>query len=170
MRTSAAQRLDRAEVGTAYPSYDLSRYEEIEAPYRPRLTLRTGRPKKQKLSRLQIFRCMILTIALFSLSIYNNVLVVELGDQLSRHTSRLEVLQNETVLLQSKLESVTSLRSVEKYARTHLGMGPVAEHQVTYVHLGGGDKIHKTNRAPDCTLEQQMKKLVRASLEYLRIL
>lgn len=170
MRTSTAQRLDRVETGNVYPSYDLSRYEEIDTPCRPRFTVRTSRQKKQKLSRLHIFNCIILTVALLSLSIYNNVLVVELGDQLSQYSSRLEMLQNETVLLQSKLESATSLRAVEQYAKTSLGMGPVAEHQVTYMCLGGGDKIQKTNKAPDRTLEQQMKKMVRSGLEYLRIL
>ncbi len=166
MQSNAAEKLDH--VQTQARLYDLSRYEVPEVEQRPTLTVRTSRPQR-RVSPFMLFCCTALTVALVSLSIYTNVVMIELGDQLSQSTAELELLKSETVLLQSKLESATSVKAVEEYATSNLAMGKVDKYQITYIQLGESDKIEKTDKAPDRTPEQQLKKWLREVVEYLNI-
>lgn len=166
MQSNTAEKLDRARTPDRLYDYDLSRYEVPEAASRPNLTVRTSKPKRRA-SPFMLFCCTVLTVALVSISIYTNVVMIELGDQLNQRTAELEALKSETVLLQSKLESATSVKAVEEYATTNLAMGKVDKFQITYVQLGGSDKIEKTDKAPDRTPGQQMMKWLREVVEYL---
>ena len=166
MQSNAAEKLDRVQNGSAL--YDLSRYEVQEPERRPELTVRTSRRRSQ-VSPWMLFCCVALTVALISLTIYTNVVKIELGDQLSQSAAELELLKSETVLLQSKLESATSVKAVEEYATANLSMGKVDKYQVTYVQLSEGDKIEKTDKAPDRTPEQQLLKWLGEVVEYLNI-
>ena len=170
MRDSTARKLDIDE--TQVYRYDLSRYEEAQRqrqpqPQQPNLTVRVSRPERH-ISGFKLFICLALTVALVSLSIYTNVMMIEMGDAIGQKAKELEQLKNETVVLQSKLESATSIKNVEEYATTSLNMGQVEKYQLTYIQLDDGDKIEKTNKAPDKTPEQRIKNAAQKMVEYLK--
>ncbi len=166
MQSNAAEKLDLNQNQARL--YDLSRYEEAEVHQRPTLTVRTSRPQR-RVSPFMMACCIALTVALVSLSIYTNVVMIELGDQLSQGNAELELLKSETVLLESKLESATSIKAVEQYATNNLGMGKLDQYQVTYVQLSEHDRIEKTDKAPDRSPEQQLIKWLQEVVEYLNV-
>ena len=166
MRDSTARKLDIEEV--QLNQYDLRRYEEPERqPQRPNLTVRVNRPERH-ISGFKLFVCLALTVALVSLSIYTNVMMIEMGDDIRQKSKELELLKSETVLLQSKLESATSIQNVEQYAAVNLNMGKVEKYQITYIQLDDGDKIEKTNKAPDKAPEQRLRSAWQKMVEYLK--
>ena len=108
-------------------------------------------------------------MALISLAIYNNVVMVELGDQLSEAKAQLEALQSEEVTLRSKLESQSSAQNVEKYASTVLGMGKADKYQITYINLAGEGAIRRTDKAPDKAPTQVLLRGFDNLMEYMKL-
>lgn len=168
MRNSAAPKY-LAGTSSAVKDYDLSRYEEEQRQMQPELTVRSGKEAKPTVSRLRLFVCAVLVVALTSLSIYNNVMMIELGDQLETYNSQLAQLEDETLRLQSKLEGTTSLSEVQQYASGDLAMGPVKSYQIVYVNLGEEDHVERTKNTPDHTPVYVLMQTLGGLLEYLHI-
>jgi cell division protein FtsL len=135
----------------------------------PQLQVKEGRKPKSGVSPLRLLCCCTLMVALISLAIYNNIVMVELGDQLNGTKERLQELQSQSVVLQSKLESQTSAETVENYASTQLGMGLVDKYQVTYVTMDGEGAIFRTDKAPDKSPAQVLLRGFDSLLEYMKL-
>ena len=168
MRNSAAPKYLAGTTSTA-KDYDLSRYEEEQREVQPELTVRSGKEMKPTVNKLRLFICAVLVVALVSLSICNNVMMIELGDQLETYNAQLAELQEETIRLQSKLEGTTSLSDVQQYASSNLAMGPVESYQITYVNLGVEDSVERTENTPDNTPVYILMQTLGGLLEYLHI-
>ena len=84
MRSSAARVLE---------DYEYSReYRGVRREQAPRLEVKEGKRPDTGVSPVRLLLCVILLVALISLAIYNNIIMVELGDQLSEAKAQLEVL------------------------------------------------------------------------------
>ena len=163
MQSTAARVSDNRE-------YSYSRdYRGVRREAAPKLQVKEGKGTKTKVSPLRLLCCCALLVALISLAIYNNIVMIELGDQLNERKTRLEELESQSVVLQSKLESQTSAQTVENYASAQLGMGQVDSYQVTYVTLDGEGAIFRTDKAPDKTPAQVLLRGFDSLLEYMKL-
>ena len=161
MRSSAARVLE---------DYEYSReYRGVRREQAPRLEVKEGKRPDTGVSPVRLLLCVILLVALISLAIYNNIIMVELGDQLSDAKAKLEELQSEAVVLQSKMEQQTSVHNVETYASQTLGMGRVDKYQLTYINMGGEGAIYRTDKAPDKAPAQVFLRGFDSLLEYMRL-
>ena len=118
---------------------------------------------------MRLLLCVILLVALISLAIYNNIIMVELGDQLSDAKAQLEELQSESVQLRSKLENQSSVQNIESYASATLGMGKADKYQITYMNLGGEGSIYRTDKAPDKAPSQMLLRGFDNLMEYMKL-
>lgn len=151
-------------------NYEYSReYRGVRREEPPRLQVKEGRKPRTGVSPLRFILCVLLLVALISLAIYNNIVMVELGDQLSEAKTRLETLKSEEVTLRSKLESQSSAQNVESYATTVLGMGKADKYQMTYLNLAGEGAIRRTDKAPDKSPTQVLLRGFDDLMEYMKL-
>lgn len=151
-------------------NYEYSReYRGVRREETPRLQVREGKKPQTGVSPLRFLLCIILLVALISLAIYNNIVMVELGDQLSDAKAQLEALRSEEVTLRSKLESQSSAQNVESYAATVLGMGKADKYQITYLNMAGEGAIHRTDKAPDRSPTQVLLRGFDDLMEYMKL-
>ncbi len=150
--------------------YEYSReYRGVRQEETPRLQVKEGKKLQAGISPFRFILCLILLVALISLAIYNNIVMVELGDQLSDAKAQLEALKSEEVTLRSKLESQSSAQNVESYAATVLGMGKADKYQMTYLNLAGEGAIRRTDKAPDKSPTQVLLRGFDNLMEYMKL-
>ena len=161
MQSSAARVLEE---------YESSReYRAAPRETAPKLQVREGKKRGEGISPLRLLFCCVMLIALISLAIYNNIVMVELGDQLSDAKARLDVLQSEAVQLKSKLENQSSVQNIESYASEALGMGKVEKYQITYLNMAGEGSIYRTDKAPDKAPSQLLLRGFDSLMEYMKL-
>lgn len=163
MESNAARVLD---------NYEYSReYRGVRREEPPRLQVKEGRKAKPQagVSPLRLILCLLILVALISLAIYSNIVMVELGDQLSDAKTELEVLQSKEVELKSRLERQTSTARVESYASAALGMGKADKYQITYMNMAGEGSIQRTAKAPDKAPTQVLLRGFDSLLEYMKL-
>ncbi len=121
-------------------AYDLERFEE----YQPKIE--KSPVKKRTVSPTHPVRILflaILSLAVVSTVLYSRVMIAELNQQINEVTEELDVLQSESVRMQSELESRMSLSAVEEAAMSEYGMVKPDNSQVTYVNLNRENKIEQ---------------------------
>jgi len=150
-------------------NYEYSReYRGVRREQPPRLEVKEGKKPREGVSPLRLILCVALLVALISLAIYNNIVMVELGDQLSDAKAQLETLESESVALRSKLESQSSAQNVESYAAA-LGMGKADKYQITYISMEGEGSIRRTDKAPDKAPTQVLLRGFDNLMEYMKL-
>lgn len=150
--------------------YESSRdYRVASRETTPALQVREGKRRGSEISPLRLLFCCVMLVALLSLAIYNNIVMVELGDQLSDAKARLDALQSEAVQLKSKLENQSSVQNIESYATESLGMGKVEKYQITYLNLAGEGSIYRTDKAPDKAPSQALLRGFDSLMEYMKL-
>jgi len=160
----------------ATEAYDFSVYEDrirkiSEAPDIKAVKSRTKKKgRKAALSSGSVFLCGIFLVAFLVLTIYNNVAMIELGEELRMANEELAALQEESSVLAGKLASVYNAQSVKEYAGTELGMGKIDSRQICYIDLEGEEMIVRTKYAPDGSdVTEVLTSSVDTILEYLKI-
>lgn len=161
MQSNAARVLENYEYSQEYRGV---RREEV-----PRLQVKEGKKPQASVSPLRFLLCLALLVALISLAIYNNIVMVELGDQLSDAKAQLAALQSEEVTLQSRLERQSSAQNVESYATAVLGMGKADKYQITYMNMAGEGAIRRTDKAPDKAPTQVLLRGFDNLMEYMKL-
>jgi len=151
-------------------NYEYSReYRGVRREEAPRLQVKEGKKPRTSVSPLRFILCLALLVALISLAIYNNIVMVELGDQLSEAKAQLEALQSEEVALRSKLESQSSAQNVENYASAVLEMGKAEKYQIVYMNMAGEGAIRRTDKAPDKSPTQVLLRGFDNLMEYMKL-
>lgn len=161
MQSAAKQFMDKA-----------LEYNELYAPQQqpePLKLLETERRQRvlAGISRIRLFFCAVMIVAVVSLSIYNNVAMVELGDRLTKQSATLSELQEEGKILQSKLDNAISMSEVAENAAHLMLMGKEESYQITYISLGKGDLMERTTKTPDQQPIQRVIKTVQKLQEYM---
>lgn len=80
-------------------------------------------------------------ISLVASVICSQISVTELSAQIARQQSDLADLQSEHTYLSNEMEMKTSLKNVEEYAKTQLGLVKLDKSQITYVERTNEDVI-----------------------------
>ncbi|MBC3517051.1 hypothetical protein H8K20_11665 [Neobittarella massiliensis] len=120
-------------------AYDLSLFENREPKMRV-IKNEKPQPKKKGAPAGKVLLAAI-AICVTGLMIYSRVVLTELGDQLSTAKDNLATLTSTTKQLDMQLETRMSLKNVEQYASTQLGLVRVDSKQVEYVDLEQQNKI-----------------------------
>ena len=139
--------------------------QEQEAP---RLTVSRRSGVLSVMGRVRLLLCAAMVVAIVSLSIYNNVAMVELGDRLSRQTTTLAQLQQEGEILKAKLDNSISLSEVASRASDTMLMGKAESYQITYISLSQGDVVQRTSKTPDQMPTQRVMRTISKLQEYMK--
>lgn len=153
---------------------DALEYDELygkaeEQDATPRLTA-VSRKRRilATVSRLRLLLCAGMLVAVVSLTIYNNVAMVELGDRLNNQTNTFAALRAEGERLQSKMDNAISLSEVGEKASTDMLMGKVESYQVSYISLGEEDTVQRSTKTPDQMPYQKVMNTIKKLQEYVR--
>jgi len=127
-------------------AYDLSRYEATEQEQQPELRLvkRRQAVKVASVAPIKIIAVMLAVMSVITLMIYNRVLLTELNDDIAKSKRELTILQSENVRLQSEMESVMSLDSIESSIAdimSDMGMARITQENVKYVVLAAENTV-----------------------------
>ncbi|MEG1687202.1 MAG: hypothetical protein RR022_03745 [Angelakisella sp.] len=144
--------------------YGYTPYVE-EAP--PKLTVTRRRSFLAGISRVRLLLCAAMVVAVVSLSIYNNVAMVELGDHFTQQTATLAELSAQGERLQSQMDNAISLMQVADNSAATMLMGKAESYQITYISLGDEDTIERTTKTPDQLPLQKVMKTLSKLQEYM---
>ena len=124
-------------------AYDLSRFEQHEPQRRTLKVVKNKRMAQQKrgVSPAGTICLVLSVVAIVALFIYNNVMLTEIGAQISACNAQLADLQDEATRLQATIESSTSVKAIEEIATQELGLSKLERSQVTYIDLSNEDVI-----------------------------
>lgn len=92
------------------------------------------------LQSAKIITVSLLLLVMISALLYGRMKVDELDRQIQNTKTELSAAQSESVRLNMKLDSMISLKNVEEYAQTNLGMVKMESHQIEYIDLSGENK------------------------------
>ncbi|MGN0661114.1 MAG: hypothetical protein ACI4JX_05270 [Oscillospiraceae bacterium] len=98
-------------------------------------------PRAKKASYLKGAAFAMFAIAVCSMMLYSGVMVNEAKSELNDETAALTVLQSEGVRLESKLDNEMSLKNVEEYAVSVLGMKSIEASNMEYIKVPTSDTI-----------------------------
>ena len=152
-------------------AYNLARFEPREPRQKPALRV-VKNTKKLPNKSIAVFKavcCAVLVLTIASLSIYNQVVLSELGSQISEYNEQLVVLKSEEVRLQALLESQGSMRSLEQYATSELGLSKIERYQVTYIDMQESDQIIREETEEDIGFWERAGEIKDSVLEYLNL-
>lgn len=145
-------------------AYDLSRFEPREERSTPRLRVVKNKAAAKPNSMFSTFCLVLVLVVLVVFTIYNQVVLTELGAQISTQNAELRALEGEAVQLKSQLDASNSLRTLEEFARTQLGMGKLEQSQIVYINLQEEDCIQITAKAGESS---SVEKIYDAAKELL---
>lgn len=125
--STAPRRIDRRGVVTPMPEIEHSQVKRIH--------------KRSPLKAVSIlFVASIFLFALWSV-LYMDAKITETDAKLSGLDSKISKLSNENTELELKIEGMMSMKNVEDYAITELGMQKISRNQIEYIKLNESDRI-----------------------------
>ncbi|MBS7390431.1 MAG: hypothetical protein KIG33_08870, partial [Oscillospiraceae bacterium] len=93
------------------------------------------------LQSAKIIAISVFLLSMLSALLYGRIKVDELDRQISATETKITTAQSENVRLNMQLDSMISLKNVEEYAQTNLGMVKMESYQIEYIDLSGADKV-----------------------------
>lgn len=157
-------------------AYDLSVYEMTAAPARqkpqavpvdPRAQRRAAQKAAEKTMARRLVACAVLIVVFLGMVLYQNVSVIELGNEIQQQNELYASLVDEHSYLSGKLTASTT-REVENYAAAQ-GLCKVQDYQTTYLRLNDADAAIRTAEAPTGSAIEDLMDGMDTVLEYLRI-
>ncbi len=128
-------------------AYDLSRFETQTKEQKAQVEgvkIKRVKPVPRRISRVNPLKAivlMLLVIAVTSSLLYTRVLLTEQISDISEAEEQYTKLEAEGVRLNLALEGKVSLKNVEDYAQTELGMVKKDANNVEYIRLTQENKI-----------------------------
>lgn len=160
MQNAARQFIEEVE------EYDLYGYREEQSEQK--LVVTKNKVLLAGVSRIRLLLCVAMVVSVLSLTIYNNVAMIELGDRVNQQNATLAQLSAEGEILRSSLDNAISLSEVADYTAQHMLMGKAEDYQITYITLSEGDKVKRTTKTPDQHPVQKVIETVRKLQAYMR--
>lgn len=116
------------------------------------------------LQTAKVLAVSVLLLTMLSTLLYGRFKVDELDREIANINAEITAAQSENVRLNMKIDSVISLKNVEDYAQTKLGMVKMENHQIEYIDLSGEDKVVLSGTK---TLNVDNKSFVSKLMEYI---
>lgn len=133
-------------------AYDLTLFEprEKESFQRQAKVKIVPNPKTIHISKLSIFKWTAIAAIVVSSILavmFCNVKLTELNDKATMQKAAYNSAKSEETRLNMQLESRMSLKNVEEYAITKLGLQKVQSYQIQYINLVNSDKVEVNNQS-----------------------
>ncbi len=149
-------------------AYDLSRFEPREEQAAPRLRVVKNKAAAKPAPMLSTIFFALVLVVLVVFTIYNQVVLTELGSKISTQNAELRALQGEAVQLKSQLDANNSLRTLEEFARTQLGLGKLDQSQIIYINLQEEDRIEISAKAEQSSSVEKLYDAAKGLLEQIK--
>lgn len=127
-------------------AYDITLFETKRTPEIK--LIKSKQNKKTSVASMISFKTVMLiviAVVFVALSIYGKVIMAETVAEIEAANNELQILKGETTRLEMELESKVSLRNVESFASTNLGMNKIEKYQTEYIKLSEGNVIETAN-------------------------
>ena len=153
-------------------AYDLNRYQPKRVEQTPQLQVIENPGVQKKARRLFAVKavCLILSVAaILGYLLYSKAVLTELGAQINSYNSELQLLESEHSRLQAQLDTQTSLRNVEEYAKQNLNLIQPDQSQIVYMDMGQQDTAQVSQQAQELSFFEQIGMTLSPVLEYLNL-
>ena len=154
-------------------AYDLENFvaktgDEHDAELKKRtLRIIENRRRVKAVAPVKIILAAVVAVAICVTMIYSQVVLTELTSEVGFYENRITELDTEYVRLQSKLEAITSIKTLEEAAENELGLAKIDSSQVEYVNLTGEDQITVARTGGKYLIEEYWNSFVSFIAEYL---
>lgn len=156
-------------MGRESVAYDLSKFEVREERKTPQMRLIENKEQPQRAKSLVWTACFsFIIVAMIVMTIYNQMIITEIGDQVSTYNAQLRVLQDENLKLKSSADANASLKVLEEYASSKLGMGKLDSEQVVYIDMQSDDQIQITEKGLEESGGEKLESTAKEIMEYLK--
>lgn len=125
-----------------------------------------ARPAVKAASPTKVLLFLMVIIGLAFSVMYSRAQLTELTTKVNAATNELEVLESETVRLKAELESRVSLKNVEEYATTELGLEKLDPSQIEYIALEP-EVPEQAAEPEDDSIWQKIKNFFVDMMEYI---
>lgn len=142
-RQSSYERNAARKMETAPKRKNLAQSKpELKLVKKPKKTYRQAKSEMRaaRLQAAKIITVSFMLLIMISALIYGRMKVDELDRQIQNTKTELSAAQSENVRLNMEIDSLITLKNVEEYAQTNLGMVKMENHQIEYIDLSGEDK------------------------------
>ena len=142
-RPSSYERNAARKIATAPAKRRAPQRPQLEIVRAPKRTSSQARNEMRRtsLQTAKILSVAVLLIAMLATLLYGRLKADELDREISSLNTQLEAAQSENVRLNMEIESVISLKNVEDYAQSQLGMVKMEANQIEYIDLSGDDVV-----------------------------
>ena len=127
-----------------------------------------NRRKAKVVAPVKVILASAVAIVISVIMIYSQVVLTELTSEVSFYENQIVELDTEYVRLQSELESITSIKTLEEAAETKLGLTKIDSSQVEYVNLTGTDEITVARVSGKYLIKENWDNFVNFISEYLK--
>ena len=127
-----------------------------------------NRRKAKVVAPVKVILASAVALVISVIMIYSQVVLTELTSEVSFYENQIVDLDTEYVRLQSELESITSIKTLEEAAETKLGLTKIDSSQVEYVNLTGGDEITVAHVSGKYLIKENWENFVNSISEYLK--
>ena len=127
-----------------------------------------NRRKAKVVAPVKVILASAVALVISVIMIYSQVVLTELTSEVSFYENQIVDLDTEYVRLQSELESITSIKTLEEAAETKLGLSKIDSSQVEYVNLTGGDEITVAHVSGKYLIKENWENFVSFISEYLK--
>lgn len=127
-----------------------------------------NRRKAKVVAPVKVILASAVALVISVIMIYSQVVLTELTSEVSFYENQIVDLDTEYVRLQSELESITSIKTLEEAAETKLGLSKIDSSQVEYVNLTGGDEITVAHVSGKYLIKENWENFVNFISEYLK--
>lgn len=98
------------------------------------------RKKAKHIKAISSFLALSIFISVLLVVVHSQVELTEITEQINASSKQLKEYESDYTQLQMRVESKTSLKTVENYSKNNLGMKKIEPTQVEYITLSDGDK------------------------------
>ena len=127
-----------------------------------------NRRKAKVIAPVKVILTSAVALVISVIMIYSQVVLTELTSEVSFYENQIVDLDTEYVRLQSELEAITSIKTLEEAAETKLGLTKIDSSQVEYVNLTGGDEITVAHVSGKYLIKENWENFVSFISEYLK--
>lgn len=126
-------------------AYDLQRYEKQDQNI-DKLDLKlikttNSRKKRNDVSNSKFTFVIVGIVVSIIFSIYNRAILTEVTAEINSYTQQHEKLINDNKILNTEINTKSSLRNIEEYAINELGLCKPEIDQISYINLSVGDSV-----------------------------
>lgn len=153
-------------------AYDLERYakqsQNIDKSDLKLIKTTNSNKKRNDASNSKFTLIIVGFVISIIFSIYNRAILTEVTAEINFYTQQNEKLINENKILNTEINTKSSLRNVEEYAINELGLCKPETDQISYINLSAGDTVEVLGKKKTSgTIFSGLENTIAVMLSYL---